>query len=128
ASLGELLGQKRVQLQVPPYQRAYAWTNEQIDDLWDDIIAALGSRHFIGSIVLAIENSQNPQIIDGQQRLTTLTILLGLLRDRYWNLGNENAALGIQEDLLFASRREEDDAQYALLLGRSNWRVFRDLV
>lgn len=127
-TLGELLGQNRVQLRVPPYQRPYAWGDEQIDDLWEDITAAIGSRHFIGSIVLSTEDRQAPQIIDGQQRLTTVSILLGLIRDRQWALGEKDRALGIQDDLLYTSRRARDDDRYALRLGASNWAMFRDLV
>jgi hypothetical protein len=75
---------------IPSYQRPYAWTTEQTSELLDDIITACGtegdvanaSPYFLGSIVL-IKDSLHPQadIVDGQQRLTTLTILLSVLRD-----------------------------------------------
>ncbi|MBC6718685.1 DUF262 domain-containing protein [Aurantimonas sp. DM33-3] len=75
---------------IPSYQRPYAWETEQAAELLEDIRAACGhsgnvadaSPYFLGSIVL-IKNPQDPQsdVVDGQQRLTTLTILLAVLRD-----------------------------------------------
>jgi uncharacterized protein with ParB-like and HNH nuclease domain len=75
---------------IPGYQRPYSWTTEQSSDLLDDIAIACGdqddlserSPYFLGSIVL-IKRPIDPksEIVDGQQRLTTLTILLAILRD-----------------------------------------------
>jgi hypothetical protein len=75
---------------IPSYQRPYAWTIEQTSELLDDITTACGevgdvanaSPYFLGSIVL-IKDPQKPEadVVDGQQRLTTLTILLSVLRD-----------------------------------------------
>jgi hypothetical protein len=75
---------------IPSYQRPYAWTTEQASELLDDIVTACGtagelaeqSPYFLGSIVL-IKNPADPEaeVVDGQQRLTTLTILLAVLRD-----------------------------------------------
>ncbi|MDQ8027331.1 MAG: DUF262 domain-containing HNH endonuclease family protein [Brevundimonas sp.] len=75
---------------IPSYQRPYAWTTEQVGELLDDIRTACGdtdkpedqSPYFLGSIVL-IKDPQKPDadVVDGQQRLTTLTILMSVLRD-----------------------------------------------
>ncbi len=75
---------------IPSYQRPYAWTTEQASELLSDIITACGEAgnvadatpYFLGSIVL-IKDPQSPEadVVDGQQRLTTLTILLSALRD-----------------------------------------------
>lgn len=67
---------------VPTYQRDYAWEKEQIDDLFDDIGEALetGTDHYIGTFILSKgEGEQAFRIVDGQQRLTTLTMLLDAL-------------------------------------------------
>jgi alkylated DNA nucleotide flippase Atl1 len=83
------------QFTVPLYQRHYRWKTDQQDDLWQDIVEqyralANGSdipRHFIGSIV-AVERASDPlhdfrnfRIVDGQQRLTTLSVAIAALRD-----------------------------------------------
>lgn len=71
---------------IPDYQRPYAWGKEQALQLLDDLEGALGrdtdEPYFLGSIVLVKEGS-NPraEVIDGQQRLTTLSILFAVLRD-----------------------------------------------
>lgn len=70
--------------EIPVYQRPYAWEVEQVRDLLNDLTQAMDGDgvHFLGSIVL-IKSPDSPQakVVDGQQRLTTLTILLSVLRD-----------------------------------------------
>lgn len=74
---------------VPLYQRMYSWKEEQCKRLWDDIVFLTKNNkngHFIGSIVCVVEKTSISGtskflVIDGQQRLTTLTILLTALRD-----------------------------------------------
>ncbi|PWU30088.1 hypothetical protein DK254_08140 [Pseudomonas sp. RW407] len=69
---------------IPPYQRPYAWTKDQAGELFDDLYDFFRSEaedsYFLGSIVL-IKDEGKPaaEVIDGQQRLTTLTILLSTL-------------------------------------------------
>ena len=72
--------------EIPLYQRPYAWTTEHVDDLMDDLIDAMkrdsGAPYFLGSIVLIkTDNDPRSEVVDGQQRLTTLTMLLCVLRD-----------------------------------------------
>ena len=123
-SLTGLFGDRREQFQVPPYQRPYAWQAEQIDELWDDLTSALGEGHFVGSVVLSVEDKRRPQIIDGQQRLTTLILLLGLIRDEYERLGS-GMADRIQ-DLMYSDRYVKGDDTFKIKLGEANWRLFRD--
>ncbi len=77
------------QFEIPDYQRPYAWTTEQTTELFDDLVSAMQdarnsgatSQYFLGSIVL-IKNDREPKswVVDGQQRLSTLTILFAVLR------------------------------------------------
>ena len=65
---------------VPPFQRDYSWSNDEWDDLWQDI-TSLGtgdtvSSHYMGYLVLQSSDSKRFDIIDGQQRITTLSILI----------------------------------------------------
>lgn len=69
---------------IPSYQRPYAWTVDQaselFDDLYDFFLREPEDTYFLGSIVLIKEeNKPYSEVIDGQQRLTTLTILLSTL-------------------------------------------------
>ena len=70
---------------VPDYQREYSWSKEnEIDDFWKDLQTIIKEKdreeHFLGQIVLN-ENKGKKYIIDGQQRTTTIVILLSVLRD-----------------------------------------------
>lgn len=82
------------QYQVPLYQRTYSWSTSQLERLWQDLTKLAedrgthtGTTHFIGSLVLAPSPANGPAgvaeflVVDGQQRLTTLSILLCALRD-----------------------------------------------
>jgi len=71
---------------IPDYQRPYAWEREQATQLLEDLLEALDrggdEPYFLGSIVLVKHKGvSDAEVIDGQQRLTTLTILLAVLRD-----------------------------------------------
>lgn len=71
---------------IPEYQRPYSWRPEQASQLLEDLSESLdrddNEPYFLGSIVLVqAKNEPLAQVIDGQQRLTTLTILLAVLRD-----------------------------------------------
>ncbi|WP_187935856.1 DUF262 and DUF1524 domain-containing protein [Helicobacter pylori] len=76
------------QFVIPIYQRVYSWEKEQCEQLWDDIIKIGGNDkmngHFIGSILYVLDGNTHSSpllIIDGQQRLTTITLLLIALRN-----------------------------------------------
>lgn len=76
------------QFVIPIYQRLYSWGKEQCKQLWDDIIKIGGNDkmngHFIGSILYVRDDNTHSSpllIIDGQQRLTTITLLLIALRN-----------------------------------------------
>jgi hypothetical protein len=65
---------------VPMFQRDYSWEDDQWDDLWNDIVLTAATRendvHYMGYLVLSSTDSRVFNVIDGQQRLTTLTILI----------------------------------------------------
>ena len=71
---------------IPDYQRPYSWEDEQIEQLWDDLYSAMESgikSYFLGPIILIGANGDYFEVVDGQQRLTTLTILFCVIRDFY---------------------------------------------
>jgi uncharacterized protein with ParB-like and HNH nuclease domain len=74
--------------QIPDYQRPYSWEDEQIEQLWDDLYSAMESeneRYFLGPLILIKTKNGYFEVVDGQQRLTTLTILFCVIRDLYGN-------------------------------------------
>lgn len=111
---------------IPRYQRPYAWTKENAGELFTDLATFMGDGggkvsdlppYFLGSIVLA-KDEMRPEadVIDGQQRLTTLTILLAALRELepeyglteyLYQTGNPAAGTPDQYRLFLRSRDEE---------------------
>lgn len=69
-------------LKIPSYQRDYAWRERNVDDLFADVEEALeaGGGHYLGTFILSQPEKVSPvYVVDGQQRLTTLTLLLDAL-------------------------------------------------
>lgn len=93
------------QFQVPLYQRNYSWEEEHVEDLWDDLVEAveMNRDHYIGTFLLmenGDEQGTTHSIIDGQQRLTTLMILLFELQERLDELGKETVARKIRGEYI----------------------------
>lgn len=95
---------------VPRFQREYSWGKEQVSELWNDIVSNIhfqqdGQYHydeyFIGALVLVgQETSSELMIVDGQQRLTTLTILLSALCDKFKQINEEAVAQSIYNNYI----------------------------
>ena len=92
-TIKQLFGNADSLYQIPRYQRAYSWGDDQLEKLWDDLIEAKENdpNYFLGSVITAkSEDSKNYlDIVDGQQRLTTLTILLCVYRDLFPNINDD---------------------------------------
>ncbi len=79
-TLNEILGNGKIYF-VPQFQRDYSWEQDNLDDLWADLLtinSTSGEAHYMGSIVLQVKGEQSDKqfwIIDGQQRFTTLSLL-----------------------------------------------------
>ncbi|MDU9757306.1 DUF262 domain-containing protein, partial [Helicobacter pylori] len=132
ATLLEFFEQNQTnQFVIPIYQRLYSWGKEHCEQLWDDIIKTGGNdqieRHFIGFIVFVHDGIYTPNhnellIIDGQQRLTTITLLFIALRNY---LNDEDEFLKkfsrqkIQNRYLINSD-EEGDKKFRLILSESD--------
>ncbi|GAA7518853.1 DUF262 and DUF1524 domain-containing protein [Helicobacter pylori] len=111
------------QLVIPIYQRVYSWEKEQCKQLWDDIIKIGGDDkmdgHFIGSILYdktSYSNNVLLIIIDGQQRLTTITLLLIALRN---HLSDEVKRKEIENHYLINSSKD-GDKKFRLILSESD--------
>ena len=96
-SLGSVVVQDNLKFVVPDFQRNYAWEEEQIDALLEDLSYGAQSHqsHFIGSLIVQIDPAQ-PKIafiIDGQQRLTTIFMVVACLRDYVVYMGESELLL-----------------------------------
>lgn len=124
---------------IPIYQRTYSWTEKECTQLWEDVYKA-GSDdsidvHFIGSIVYIEDGLSNNTkrapnlVIDGQQRLTTITLLLAALADA---VGDEEPVEGFTADeireTLLTNHRRSGDEFYKLLLTRTDRDTLKAIV
>ena len=98
-NLLNFLGQNQ-QLSIPIYQRKYSWTDKECNQLFEDVVRVGNSsdeqNHFIGSIVYMNQKGHiaSPinklMIIDGQQRITTISLFVSALSDYLFKNPNEN--------------------------------------
>lgn len=134
ATEAKLLGflQKSPQFIIPIYQRSYSWTKKQCQQLWDDILRAGSSDdvavHFIGSIVyieqgLSQVSHQAPLlVIDGQQRLTTVSLLLEALARAIGDDAEplEGFSAAKLREYYLTNRLEKGDRYFKLLLSQTD--------
>lgn len=124
--LGELIETNKRQFVIPVYQRNYDWGKQHCKKLYDDIISVyeLDRFHFIGSIVYVDQGEENKiyryLIIDGQQRITTLFLLLKALLD-----STEDKNLKKEfEDILFNIDKYNDLKVYRVLPFNRNFLTY----
>jgi uncharacterized protein with ParB-like and HNH nuclease domain len=82
---------------IPRFQRPYSWDKDNVSDFWNDSIGNRDDDYFIGSFVVYKINENTFGIVDGQQRITTITILLCGLREAFRASGFEDLAEGIHQ-------------------------------
>lgn len=116
----ELFGQPGVRYITPDFQRPFEWGQEQFLELWDDIKTASDSddTHFLGQVILVDSSSAESdkmEIIDGQQRFTSISLLVCALRDRYEQNG-ESGKAGQLENLLSATAISDAEKKRRLRL------------
>lgn len=97
-----LFTEKKASFLIPDYQRPYAWDIEQCQTLWDDIfnfsfpdnnteLFNENEEYFLGSVVVFKNENNQFEVIDGQQRLTTLLLLLRAFYDKFTNMKDKNS-------------------------------------
>lgn len=94
---------------VPDFQRRYSWSpNDEVQAFWDDLHGALVDReYFLGLIILSEESSASDghgqrEVVDGQQRLVTLSVLANVLRLKALHLGRRLVADSLKSAFLWA--------------------------
>lgn len=128
--LGKLI--KEHQLAVPIYQRPYAWEEKNISDLFSDIHNAISgneNEYFLGTIVLSEkENTNELEIVDGQQRITSIVIFLSSIRDYFEENKLQKQADSIHNDFISGYDRQRDENLPKLNLGEVDKTFFRKYI
>ena len=129
------------QFVIPVFQRDYSWTEAQCEQLWNDVVDVASREssrgHFLGSVVYVPTGASSAGftqwlLIDGQQRVTTLSLLLAALRDHIvdsgWS-GDEDGPTPKKIDAYFLKNIQEDgERQHKLVLRRHDHDTLRALV
>jgi len=98
-------------LKVPLYQRSFAWEKENVKELFDDITNSYPDEYFIGTIVVT-EKGDCLEIVDGQQRIATVSLFFIAVRDFLKEIGEVEKANAIEgEFILKQSYRDEEKKQ-----------------
>jgi len=112
-SIKQIFGDTDAFYQMPIYQRPYSWDKERVEQLWYDILEAyknnnedntIDPNYFLGSVVV-VKKPDNYEVVDGQQRLTTLTILFSTLRDLNLDIAQKNIISNSIKDLVESKER-----------------------
>lgn len=102
-SVRALFSEKKADFLIPDYQRPYAWGEKECQTLWDDLFLFAfpdndcdkfnsdSDEYFLGPIVTFKNDDGKMEIIDGQQRLTTLMLLLRAFYEKYGSMKNDKA-------------------------------------
>ena len=131
----ELVGGS-VQYIIPVFQRDYSWMEEQCEQLWDDIERnsqlSGGREHFFGAVVYISTGGQSAAftrwlLIDGQQRMTTVSLLAAAMRDHIRDKGKKKKAKKIEHDFL-VNPFENDDQKHKLVLRAHDQAILRRIV
>jgi hypothetical protein len=124
--IGHVLRDKK--LEVPRYQRSYAWEAEQVETFWQDLRAsfmASSPGYFVGTVVLAREiATRQATIIDGQQRLATTALLLSAIRNEFSKRGAEDRAIAFGSEYLSYRDMASGKRKPRLMLNTQDSAVF----
>ena len=105
--------------EVPRFQREYAWTKEEIQEFWMDLHGSLHlDTYFLGLVILT-DDDGHKHVVDGQQRLITLTLLASAIFHKANELGRKALADRVQADFLKSIDYETDAETQRLILSDS---------
>lgn len=137
ANLLEFLSVRK-QLVIPIYQRTYSWKTDQCKQLWQDILHVATDEtipaHFIGSVVYIQEgiyhatSAQQMLVIDGQQRLTTVSLLLLALANAVDNQEAERINSATIRDYYLFNNLMKGEQKYKIMLTQSDKNTFINLL
>jgi|GEM_PF-839172 len=113
---------------IPDYQREYDWDENEIDELLQDLEDVKSSEsYFIGHMVFEGKFTGNEfKVIDGQQRITTITILLSVIRDLFYSISSNNFGDGINDKYIFA--KDVDNNPFVILENKMPYPILQAYV
>jgi len=126
--IGHLLSDRL--LAIPDYQRSYSWTSEEVRELWEDLVKAMAlatGEYFLGSIVTTTTSAARYQVIDGQQRLATISMLFAAMVEQLRAKADERGD-EISSEMLGKKNMKTRELEQRLTLNAEDNDVFRQIV
>lgn len=127
--IGGVLKSKR--FKVPAYQRSYAWEKEHVEALLEDIREAINSKeseYFLGSLVVTGPLEQRYDVVDGQQRLTTVSLLIAAIKDKFKSDEDMDVVSSIRTDFLASTDRKTREKESKLVLNEIDNELYQELI
>ena len=124
-TIRDILGANRKYI-IPRFQREYSWGEEELSILWNDIMSNIKyedlkfkeSEYFIGALVLVGDDASDTEfeVVDGQQRITTITILFSALTEIFKNIGEDGSVNGTYK---YIEGKDDDDKTFVKLVNEN---------
>jgi uncharacterized protein with ParB-like and HNH nuclease domain len=107
---------------IPRFQRPYSWDRSNVEEFWNDAVVENDAHYFIGNFVV-YDDKTALGVVDGQQRLTTITLLLCALRNAFQDEGFSNLANGVHG---LIERTDISDKLYYVLQTETSYPYFQE--
>lgn len=127
--IGAVLKSRR--FRVPAYQRSYAWEVDHVDALLEDIREAISNKereYFLGSIVVTADESGRFEVVDGQQRLTTISLVLAAIKEIFYLDEDHEVVVSVKSDFLASTDRRTKEREPKLILNEVDNEIYQDLI
>lgn len=133
--IGNILEVNSDFFKVPHYQRRFSWKNSNWEAFWNDLAELEGDdKHYLGSIVI-ISGTHTPgpvkdelELVDGQQRIVTLSIFLCAIRDYFERKGESNKKETLEKKFLYNTDKENKKVLPKLKLGNLDSRDYKNVL
>jgi uncharacterized protein with ParB-like and HNH nuclease domain len=110
---------------IPRFQRPYSWTEEEVKNFWEDVVLEEYEHYFIGSMVVYQTEKPYYGIVDGQQRLTTITLILAAIRNAFIEYEEMNLARGIHN---YIEKANIDNVNEFILNAETSFPYFQNYI
>jgi len=110
--------------EIPRFQRPYSWDRDNWEEFWNDVFQSHNTDYFIGSVV-TFTKGQYKAIVDGQQRLTTITLILAAIRNFYRTNAFEDRASGAQN---FIERNNKNNEPTYVLRSETSYPYLQTVI
>lgn len=122
---------KTKRFNVPAYQRSYAWEKEHVQALLNDVNEAIKNKdneYFLGSAVVTGHSDKRYEVVDGQQRLTTISLLIASIKDIFKRESDHETSLDLEREFLASSDRRSKEKESRLILNEIDNELYQQLI